>query len=224
MLRLLFALFAASSLTACQTTFLTIAEETPMQTVEQMQSEQHIVSRTRSLVTEPRYVADTSKPMLMVPNSSYKPRYTHKLLNDYAEQITMQLMQKAKRLVTQSTIGVGSFVMLNRDLQTTSILGNQLAESFMNEVQAYGISVVDFKTMDGVAVESNGDLVFSRESRLLDPEMDYVLSGTMQQTVRGIQINARIIQFEDKVVVASAKGFIPHFVVSSLMPEYVLLN
>lgn len=224
MKRLLLGVVALTSLSACQTTLLTIAEETPMQTSAQMMSEHQMVSHTRSLSPAVAQMNAPKQPMMMVPKASYQPRYTHKLLNDYAEQITMELMQKAKRLVTNSKLGVGSFVRLNRDLQTTSILGNQLAESFMNEVQSYGISVVDFKTMDGVVVADNGDLIFSRSSSFLDPEMDYVLSGTLQQTSRGVQVNARIMHLDDKVVVASAKGFIPHFVVRSLTPEYVLLN
>ncbi|XOV81296.1 MAG: FlgO family outer membrane protein [Aestuariibacter sp.] len=195
-----------------------------MQTPAQMMSEHQVVSHTRNLVTDKHYSTRANQPMLRVPGSAYQPRYTHKLLNDYAEQITMQLMQKAKKLMTHSTLGVGSFVMLNKNLQTTSVLGNQLAESFMNEIQSYGVSVVDFKTMDGVTVADNGDYIFSRFGSLSDPDMDYVLSGTLQQSQRGVQVNARIIQLNDKVVVASAKGFIPHFVVSSLTPEYVLLN
>ena len=36
------------------------------------------------------------KPVMVPPLNSYKPRYTHKSLSDYAEQMTMELMSKAK--------------------------------------------------------------------------------------------------------------------------------
>lgn len=207
-------------LTGCQTTILTIAEETPMQ------SHQEMMEESKGNVTHTGRVIgyqDTPRPMLMVPQQAYKPRYTHKFLNDYAEQITMTLMAKAKSLDTNTTLGVASFVSLNHNLQTTSVLGNQLAESFMNEIQTYGISVVDFKAMDGIEVAPNGDLVFKRKHHK-DADMNYVLSGTMQQNQQGIQVNARIINLHDRVVVASAKGFIPHFIVSQLTPDYVLMN
>lgn len=161
-------------------------------------------------------------PMIRVPRNSYQPNYTHKILNDYAEQMAMDLMARAKNLDTQSKIGIASFVDLTRNLQTTTVLGNQLSESFMNEIQAYGLSVVDYKALDEIFVGQEGDLIFDRSGPR--GNMQYVLSGTMQRNGRGVQVNARIIQLKDNVVVASTKGFIPHFIVSSLTPDYLLLQ
>ena len=156
-----------------------------------------------------------------VPASVYSPRVTHKLLSDYTEVMAMKLIENMKYVTPSAKVAVTSFVELDNNLQTTSVLGNQLAESFMQEMQAFGLSVIDFKSMGKVMVTANGDFTFSRDKSVLahTPDLDYVLSGTMTYNNRGVIINARIIGVESKVVVSSAKGFIPHFIVESLYPN-----
>lgn len=155
-------------------------------------------------------------------DNGYQADYTHKSLADYAEQLSMQLVEKAKWLTTDSLIGVSSFVKLDQSLQTANVMGNQLSEYFISEIQAYGVSVIDFKLTDSLMVGSIGDFVFSREADELADElaMDYVLSGTMIQNNQGVIVNARIIDIKTKVVVSSAKVLIPQFVVGGLITDY----
>lgn len=161
----------------------------------------------------------------MTPNTGYRPRYTHKEVGDYAEQIAMNLMEKARWVNSNSRIAVASFVELDRTLRNPSILGNQLSESLMTEMQAYGLPVVDIKTNREIRVTETGDLVFSRHGWGMDKDdFDYVLSGTLIRNEKGVRVNARIISIRNRVVVASTKGFIPHFVVQSLSPQYVVAD
>ncbi|MGL1957823.1 MAG: FlgO family outer membrane protein [Colwellia sp.] len=152
------------------------------------------------------------------PANSYRPMYTGKLLSDYTEQLAMKLIENMKYVTDRTPIAVTSFVNLDNNLQTTNIFGNQLAESFISELQEFGLSVVDFKHTGSVRVTRNGDFSFSRNGDELGsyPSIEYVLSGTLTYNDRGVIVNARLIGTESKVVVATAKGFIPHFVVDSL--------
>jgi TolB-like protein len=152
------------------------------------------------------------------PENSYRPMYTNKLLSDYTEQLAMKLIENMKYVTDRTPIAVTSFVNLDNNLQTTSIFGNQLAESFISELQEFGLSIVDFKHTGAIRVTNNGDFSFSRNGDELGsyPAIEYVLSGTLTYNNRGVIINARLIGTESKVVVATAKGFIPHFVVDSL--------
>ncbi len=152
------------------------------------------------------------------PTNSYRPMYTNKLLSDYTEQLAMKLIENMKYVTEKTPIAVTSFVNLDDNLQTTNIFGNQLAESFINELQEFGLSIVDFKHTGSVRVTRKGDFSFSRNSDELGnyPAIEYVLSGTLTYNNRGVIVNARLIGTESKVVVATAKGFIPHFVVDSL--------
>lgn len=196
-------------------------------TMQQQQAQQQVVmpSPIRAMEKTPLHSAPANEnltPILIPPANSYKPKYSHKTVDDYAEQITMQLMAQARNLNAGSRIGVASFVSFDRSLQNTNALGNQLAESFIKEIQAYGLPVVDFKIMSGIEVRNDGDIVFSRRSRELSRiDIDYVLSGTMHKNEKGVRVNARIVSLDRKTVVATARGFIPHFVVNEVTPSHV---
>jgi TolB-like protein len=114
---------------------------------------------------------------------------------------------------TKTPVAVASFVNL-KDLETTNWLGNQLAESFLHELQRHGLVVIDFKTTGHIRVTKEGDYVFSRDWQEL-PErqiIDYVVSGTMVEQENGILVNARMIGIQSKVIVATAQSFIPSWV------------
>jgi len=190
-----------------------------MKQTQQQGDNQHLSQNSMPLPS-----LTTFTPALMPPMHSYKPNYTHKSIGEYAEQLAMELMRQARQLDAKSRIGVASFVALDASLQQTNALGNQLAESFIREMQAYGIQVVDYKIMNRIRVGQEGDRIFSRKrSKLRRADMDYVLSGTMYRNEKGVRVNARIVSLDNQAVVASAKGFIPHFIVNEVVPEYVLI-
>jgi TolB-like protein len=74
-----------------------------------------------------------------------------------------------------------------------------------------------------VNITQRGDFVFSRDSLALakNMKMDHMLSGTMIDKSKGVQINARIIAIENGRVVASASVLIPHFIAQSLRPDHI---
>jgi TolB-like protein len=172
------------------------------------------------------YVADqlrynAASAAWTLPAHAFRPLHTHKLLGDYAEQITMKLVENMRYVKVNTPIAVASFVHLDGSLTQTNILGNQLAESFITELQAFGIQVIDYKTTNTIHVGRAGDFVFSRDLNELDqnPHVKYVLSGTMTNNDRGVILNVRMIDLRTKVIVASSKGFVPQFVVESLYPR-----
>ncbi|GAC13461.1 FlgO family outer membrane protein [Aliiglaciecola lipolytica] len=171
---------------------------------------------------------DNNQPVAVyrAPNTLYQPSFSHKSLADYAEQLTMELVRNGRQLNTSSKVGIASFVNLDNSLTQTTILGNQLAEMLIVEVQSFGVQVIDFKTTSHIGVGASGDMVFSREAGRLSRqlELDYVLSGTLIRSEKGVRVNARIISTSSKVVVSSASLLVPDFVVRSLQPQYVLVG
>ncbi|MBU2969679.1 flagellar biosynthesis protein FlgO [Pseudoalteromonas sp. C2R02] len=142
-----------------------------------------------------------------------------KLLSEYVEQMAMGLMDSFQAYAPDTKIAVTSFVDLNGNLQSTNMLGNQISESFIHEVQQYGIPVVDFKVMQYIEVNNRGDFVFSRNNQKLAEslEADYILSGTLVYTASGVVVNARIVNMSSKVIIASTKGLIPTFILESTL-------
>lgn len=162
----------------------------------------------------------------LTPRTLYRPSFTHKSLSDYAQQLAMELMSNSQDLSMDNLIGVTSFVELDETLLTSSVLGNQLGELLIGQIQRYGMSVVDFKTTGSVLIDRTGDYAFSRNTDKLAQRtgLDFVLSGTLISTEKGVKVNARIINLGNKVVVSSGSLMIPHFVVEELQPKFVLLQ
>ncbi len=164
--------------------------------------------------------------VFQTPNELYSPSFTHKGLADYAEQLAMQLVDNARGLTSQSLVGVTSFVNFDSTLQNADVLGNQLAELFIGEIQQFGVSVVDFKTTNTILVQPSGDYIFSRDTYELADEMgmDYVLSGTLIRNEKGVRINARIIALDNRRVMSTASVIVPHFVVEELSPRFISIS
>jgi TolB-like protein len=149
-----------------------------------------------------------------------RTRYSHKLLGDYVEQMTMQMVG-SNPPVLMSPIAVASFVQFDSTLTRSDILGNQMAESFIHELQQYGMPVVDYKVTGAIRITPRGDFAFSRDVRELatDQAIGYILTGTIIRAKGGVIVNARIVGLTSKVVVASTKTFIPGFVLKSLYAD-----
>lgn len=157
-----------------------------------------------------------------VPVQRFTPRFSYKSVQDYAGQLAMDLIKNANGLNSEARIGVTSFVRLDYTLQNTTVLGNQLAEYSISEIQQFGLNVVDFKLMPAIQVTGKGDLAFSRDVLKLSRQnvMDHVLSATMIEKANGIFINARIIALGTNRVVSSASVLVPNFVAQQILPQY----
>ncbi len=151
-------------------------------------------------------------------HQGFFPSQTHKRLNDYASQLAMELMENANGLSHQDMVGIASFVRLNHSLGESTVLGNQLSEYLIAELQDFGLSIIDFKLAGGITVTPVGDFVLTRDGKSLAEQvaMDHVVTGTIIEHDRGVRVNARIIALENKQVVASANIYIPAFIVMDL--------
>lgn len=171
--------------------------------------------------------AASNQDYVVLPRQTnrYRAEYVHKDISEYTEQLAIELIQNAHDITGKSRVGVASFVDFDQHLKRTTPLGNQLAESFITELQAFGVTVVDFKATGDVQVGPDGDFVFSREASELggQQELQYVLSGTLRHNERGVNVNARIISMPHRRVVSASKIFIPQVVIESSLPNYSLV-
>lgn len=160
----------------------------------------------------------TSAPMRSMVGNGQPHGLVNKNINDYVRGVMHQLMGNLQYVNNSTPIGVSSFVFLDSNLKQTSLLGHQIAESFIHEIHQSGIPVIDFKTMDFIRVTAQGDFIFSRDFLELQSAVpiQYILTGTLVRHQGGYLLNARIIGLVSKAVVASAQGFIPHRIVNSL--------
>jgi TolB-like protein len=149
--------------------------------------------------------------------ASYKPESTV-TVNHYVQSMMHDLAANLEVLSTTFNLGVTSFVYLDGDYQQGDLLGNQLSEAFMHEATQFGIAVTDFKTTDYIRVTPTGDFTFSRDFLELTQQypISVVLGGTLVRHQNGVLVNARMINVNDKKVLATAQTFIPQPVVQAL--------
>lgn len=141
---------------------------------------------------------------------------SRKSLSDYVSQLAFKLA--GNQQLAGNRIGVASFVFFDEQLEQTSSVGNQLAEELSTVLPNYGARVIEYKLTREITVGPTGDLSLSRNTRKLRDSqgMDYILTGTMVPTRRGLQINSRVVSTRDNVVIASASTLIPAMVLQQL--------
>jgi len=139
------------------------------------------------------------------------------LLSEYTEQMTADLEKNLTKVDIDKSIVVAPFIYFDSSNQKTSILGNQLAEYFINDLQEIGLPVTDQKLSGKLLVNSDGGFALSRSQQQLNINVGYALTGTMIRNERGIIVNVRLINFITKRVVASTSKLLPNFVINHII-------
>ncbi|TMP37050.1 FlgO family outer membrane protein [Pseudoalteromonas rubra] len=153
-----------------------------------------------------------------VQQMTVSQRMAAKNVTHYVQKLMQDMVSNVKYINDQTPVAVSSFVFLDEDFNHATLLGNQIAESFIHELHNFGVPVIDFKTTDFMRVTKHGDFIFSRDFLELSDELPfkYVLAGTLTHHQGGILVNARIVGMQSKVVVGTAQGFLPQAVVNAL--------
>ncbi|XQF92290.1 FlgO family outer membrane protein [Pseudoalteromonas espejiana] len=149
----------------------------------------------------------------------FSPIKHHKRLVNYVEQMALDLVDTLESEAQDNNsinIAVTTIVDLDASLNKSNQLGNQIAESFIHQLQKFGYGVVDFKAMNSIDVSNRGDFVLSRDiEKLSESSMaNYVLAGTLIYRPNGVAVNTRVINVHSKHVVATSRKLIPLYVLN----------
>ena len=167
------------------------------------------------------YGAIGQPPLYSSVQCAYKGRPLTKHIGDYVKNMTQDLIANMEYVNEKTPIGVTHFALLDTNLQTTDLLGRQMAESFVHELHKFRVPVIDFKATDYIRITEGGDFVLSRDYLELSSSLpiEYVLTGTMAKHQGGVLVNARILGINSRAVVASAQMLVPFYVVDALIPS-----
>lgn len=144
--------------------------------------------------------------------------YSKVQLTDYAAQMVFKLANFSE--LKGAKVGVTSFVEFDETLERSNPLGNQFAEALATLLPQYGVDVIEYKLTRGIIIRPDGDFAMSRDVKKLYQQvgMDYVLTGTLVTTRRGVQINSRVVSVDGQKVIASASTLLPHQVLQQIQP------
>lgn len=152
-------------------------------------------------------------------NDAFEGKVLNNDINFYIRGMMQDLVGNLQFVNNTTPIAVTSFVFLDGDLQHTSLLGNQIAESLIHEIHKVGIPVLDFKITDSLRITQQGDFISSRSFNDLtaDIPIKYIVTGNLVKHQGGYLVNARVVGISSKAVVASAQSFIPAHVAKALL-------
>jgi TolB-like protein len=163
-----------------------------------------------------------NKPNIMSKaNGVYKGMPLTKHIGDYVRNMAQDLVANMEYVTERTPIAVTHFSLIDSDLKSTNLLGQQMAESFAHEFHKFRMPVVEFKATQFIRVTETGDFVMSRDFLDLknSTPIQYVLTGTMTKHQGGYIVNARMLGMQSNVIVASAQTFIPFYIVDALLPS-----
>ncbi len=132
-------------------------------------------------------------------------------LNYYAKEMTHNILNNISHVNSTSSIVTTSFIFVDGDYQTSPVFARQLQESFSYEFHRVGQPVIEIKSLGFVRVTPDGDLGLSTDFTELKSVhfIDYILVGTLVQTIDGVMVNAKLVGAKSHAIVAAAQQFIP---------------
>jgi TolB-like protein len=143
-------------------------------------------------------------------------------VNDYAQWLIQDLFSNIDFPQNNTFFMVSDLAILDSDLNKTNQFGRQMSEAILHEVHQTGFSTLDVRTTGFVRITEEGDL-FSQSRDFTDLDMTVVatnvITGTLTRHRGGYLLNARAVNLNSKVLVASAQIFVPYDVVDSVMYE-----
>ena len=136
----------------------------------------------------------------------------------HSHYIVEQLANTMRSADRAGVIAITNFADASSDYETVDELGFALGELMMRDLHESGFRTVDFKVGDAVRVTKAGDFALSRDFMELKNQVsaDYVLVGTLIPQGTGVLINARIVDFQAKTILATGQSFVPQKTVNSI--------
>lgn len=138
--------------------------------------------------------------------------------SEYAKNIASQLVRNANVNVKTISVGVTTLNGVTSNYDTGTPFAQALSQQLMTELHQQHLKVMDFKTADFIRVTNDGDFALTRDYMELDEilPITHVLVGTFSQHRSGVEVNARLVDINSKVVVSVAQTLIPEDVVRQL--------
>lgn len=143
-------------------------------------------------------------------------------VNDYAQWLIQDLFSTIDFPQNNAIFMVSDLAILDSDLNKTNQFGRQMSEAILHEVHQTGFSTLDVRTTGYVRITEEGDL-FSQSRDFTDLSMTVkatnVITGTLTRHRGGYLLNARAVDLNSKILIATAQIFVPYEVVDSVMHE-----
>lgn len=164
---------------------------------------------------EQKYSSYNDNKVDNTPRESYQPASEEGKLHQYIEKLARQLFDTANLLDASQPIIVGTFLPANslksEENANLAAFGVQLQESFATLSAQAGLNVIEYKSLPGVMITDNADVMLSRDLGKLDGKIQaqYLLTGNYLQQENSLIVNVKLISVSDRSLVAAATDYLP---------------
>ncbi len=148
-----------------------------------------------------------------------KVEHENQDINFYVRRLMQDLVNNLNGVDSSTPVAVTDFVILDSDLNTTNLLGHQIAESLTHEIHKFGIPVIDFKATGYIRVTEEGDFFLTRNYEEISSGLPirFIFTGVLTKHQRGHLVSAKVVDVQTKTLVGSAQSFIPEHVSNALI-------
>ncbi|GAA59633.1 hypothetical protein P20652_1496 [Pseudoalteromonas sp. BSi20652] len=160
-----------------------------------------------SLIPQPAPSVSTN-----APKAAMAP-YT---VNDYINNLTLQLSHLKEPLSSHARIGVSSFYFadsLDSKLMTeqASGLSQQIQESLLTQMTQLGYNTIEYRLANNLNLSTNADSILSRDLTQLRQRqnIDLIVTGTVTRQQHAYIVNARLVNINNKHVLSAGSTEIP---------------
>ena len=149
------------------------------------------------------------------PRDNYMPSSIEGNMHAHAESLARQLFDTSIGLDMSQPIIVGTFLPAESLMPETNTdlkaYGLQLQESFTTLSMQAGLRVIEYKSLPGVMVKSDADVMLSRDNDKLNQKFDalYLLTGNYIEQEYSLVVNVKLIALADKRLIGAATGYVP---------------
>lgn len=156
-------------------------------------------------------------PEALAQNAQAQTLPRQNTVHYHTQRLAHQLFRSVLTLEPNAGIAIGTFTEVDtlKLNHATShplrLLGLQLEEGFMTASINKGLKVIDYKTRQKLLIQSNQDLMLSRDVGALSNKQNiqYFLTGTLTEQETGVVVNARLIDTRNNQVIAAATDYVP---------------
>lgn len=159
-------------------------------------------------------IYSTTNEKLEKPEN-YKPISHEGKIHHYVESLARQLFDTSNGIDISQPVIVGTFLPADSLMPETNeqvkAYGLQLQESFTTLSMQAGLRVIEYKSLPGVMMKSEADVMLSRNKERLDQKFNaqYLLTGNYIEQENSLVVNVKLIALSDKRLIGAATGYIP---------------
>ena len=159
-------------------------------------------------------IYSTTNEKLEKPEN-YKPISNEGKIHHYVESLARQLFDTSNGIDISQPVIVGTFLpadsLMPEMNEQVKAYGLQLQESFTTLSMQAGLRVIEYKSLPGVMMKSEADVMLSRNKERLDQKFNaqYLLTGNYIEQENSLVVNVKLIALSDKRLIGAATGYIP---------------